>query len=1333
MDFTGERFIPSIGLGGEMETEHYQRYLSILDLLQDARVLDAACGEGYGAEVISQRAKLVCGLELDGPTVSSAKNRYSRPNLGFAQGSVAALPFAKASFERVVSFETIEHITGETQEAFLQEIKRVMTPDGLLIISTPDRHIYSELANYHNEFHLREFYRQEFYDFLAQHFKNVAFLEQTALLAYVLMPEQGQCLKRLLSSGHTLQGKYIVALCSDAGLPEDWPGTVVLDREDLHRKKVARVVQLQDEIEEKNRWIFGVLDEIHKCQNAIAEMTKKISAQEEEIAARQAQLASLETSLKDSQAETEQLRAEAEYSHAERKDLQGLLARRNQQLDHIQSRLGWRLVQRLYHVKDAILSPIKRPLLPLLRWTQTELAEFSYIGRQRLNRIGIYCYRRLPNSIRDTPVIFAYRTMGPLFSGLDHYERWRRGNSVFAKPILSDNGSRLVELTDLESITPTSSFPGRIGIHLHLFYSDLAKEFSLYLQNMPFRYDLFISVPNEDSKNIALKVYYGLPHLGKLQVEVVPNRGRDMAPMFCTFGDKLMEYDIIAHIQSKKSLYNQGGTAGWREYLMGSLFGSSDRIKRIMTLLARNGQIGLVYPQTFPKVPYAAHTWLANRPLGRAWCRRLSDANIPNGYFDFPAGSMFWARSQAMRPLFSAQMRLEDFPPENGQNDGTLAHCLERLLGLAPLWTGFKLAVLNDELTPSWSRWRFEQYLNRSQEYIAGVLRSPTIKLVIFDIFDTLLTRPLLEPEDIKTMIAIKAGGETGKAYADFRAEAENRARQRLGRDVGLDEIFEEFASLSGLAANKAASLRLLEERLEYDAVTPRQQAIDLLKMAVAAGKRVILASDMFLPQPLVEKMLADHGIAGWHKLYLSNDCGLRKDAGNLYPHIMAEERVKADQIVVIGDNERSDLQIPGDMGMTPIHVLRPLELARAVTRLEPLIEKVLAQGDIHARTALGIILRRHFDPIFFDKFDPSSLFPVPSPHTIGHAILGPIVLSFVQWLGKQAKKDGIERLYFLSREGKFLKQAYDRWHADAAWKPQSEYLVLSRRAVVVPMINDLNDVLKIAKTQKYYPNSLTNFMRERFGLNLTDEELTEIYERKLWVKGKLVENQNKNDINKLTLLFNGVFEKINSQAKHEFPGLLAYLKLIGLDDSRASALVDIGYAATIQGRVNNLLQRPIHGYYMTTTEAASEVIKTYNVTVQGCFGHLIPIKDIEPPRLPPLFRESFTLEKLLRSDEPQIVSYSTDASGATIPEFRELAKDELNGQEIMIDIRRGALDFIDEALMIKDKLLADFTIPPDFAAMLFEAFMTPMSKAEENIIRSIVLDDHYCGRGLVR
>ena len=158
---------------------------------------------------------------------------------------------------------------------------------------------------------------------------------------------------------------------------------------------------------------------------------------------------------------------------------------------------------------------------------------------------------------------------------------------------------------------------GKIAVHIHIYYENLIDEFVSYLQHMPLFYDLFISVTNEKALEQCQNKFNALPFLLKLNIKQVPNRGRDMAPFFCTFGEQIRHYDYIAHLHSKQSLYNQGATQGWREYLCGTLFSGSDNINAMIGFLQENNQIGLIYPQTYHRVPYMAHTWLANKRLGR--------------------------------------------------------------------------------------------------------------------------------------------------------------------------------------------------------------------------------------------------------------------------------------------------------------------------------------------------------------------------------------------------------------------------------------------------------------------------------------------------------------------------------------------------------------------------------------------------------------------------------------------------------------------------------------------------------------------------------------------
>ena len=188
MQFTGERYMPTEA--GRIQLEHYHRYATVMELVSGKTVLDVACGEGYGSAMLADAAVHVTGVDISDEAVEHAARSYQKANLVYRQGSAIALDFADASFDVVVSFETIEHLA--EQEDMLREIRRVLRPQGVLVISSPNRPVYSEESGEHNEFHVKELDFGEFDALLKQQFGAIRYLGQRMLMGSVIQLLDGQ-------------------------------------------------------------------------------------------------------------------------------------------------------------------------------------------------------------------------------------------------------------------------------------------------------------------------------------------------------------------------------------------------------------------------------------------------------------------------------------------------------------------------------------------------------------------------------------------------------------------------------------------------------------------------------------------------------------------------------------------------------------------------------------------------------------------------------------------------------------------------------------------------------------------------------------------------------------------------------------------------------------------------------------------------------------------------------------------------------------------------------------------------------------------------------------
>ncbi|MDI6720606.1 MAG: methyltransferase domain-containing protein [Methanomicrobiales archaeon] len=180
LEWTGERYIPSTDpavTGIEIHYEHLHRYAFASYFVRGKDVLDLASGEGYGSYMLAQEARSVTGIDIDANAIQHAETKYSKTNLKFFQGSICDVPLeGRSLFDVIVCFEALEHIA--EHEQLLSEITRLLKDDGLVILSTPNKAIYSDEPGYKNPFHVRELDFDEFRRLLKKYFSNIIFFGQ---------------------------------------------------------------------------------------------------------------------------------------------------------------------------------------------------------------------------------------------------------------------------------------------------------------------------------------------------------------------------------------------------------------------------------------------------------------------------------------------------------------------------------------------------------------------------------------------------------------------------------------------------------------------------------------------------------------------------------------------------------------------------------------------------------------------------------------------------------------------------------------------------------------------------------------------------------------------------------------------------------------------------------------------------------------------------------------------------------------------------------------------------------------------------------------------------
>lgn len=366
MKWTGERFVPWLK-DAEIACEHLHRYAWVSTMVKGKDILDIACGEGYGTAMLAAQARTAVGVDVDAAAVTHASTKYQRPNLRYIEGSASAIPLEKESFDLICCFEAIEHI--EDQQGLLKEASRLLRPDGLFVVSTPNKPEYQGHSGEENPFHVHELELDEFDSLLRGHFKHVVLLGQRVAADSFIWPLSNGteetssrfAIERADTGFEFRPGKlpvplYYIAIASRSPLISDVKTSTLLDLSNaLLGDRKAEVMQLHQSLQSKTEALEWREQQVRDCEagkvEALAWMKEQVDQRDQSIEWLQSRAKALEEAVQSNEEALAWRASQVGYLELEKQELlqlaetrQADLLRARRELDEIHASRGWKFV-----------------------------------------------------------------------------------------------------------------------------------------------------------------------------------------------------------------------------------------------------------------------------------------------------------------------------------------------------------------------------------------------------------------------------------------------------------------------------------------------------------------------------------------------------------------------------------------------------------------------------------------------------------------------------------------------------------------------------------------------------------------------------------------------------------------------------------------------------------------------------------------------------------------------------------------------------------------------------------------------------------------------------
>lgn len=611
------------------------------------------------------------------------------------------------------------------------------------------------------------------------------------------------------------------------------------------------------------------------------------------------------------------------------------------------------------------------------------------------------------------------------------------------------------------------------------------------------------------------------------------------------------------------------------------------------------------------------------------------------------------------------------------------------------------------------------------EQQILDAIHDPQTQIVSFDVFDTLLLRPVLSPADLFYLMEIRARKITGDPDLPFhklRIWAEKRARHILhekdpsAEDVTLNAIYHEMVEAGIFTHAIAEQIKQTEIEIELHALQPRKSIRPLYDAARKAGKRIIAISDMYLAAEHIGRAIEEAGFTDIATLYVSSELRLSKVRGSLFDHVLRELNIPAEKIVHIGDNRTADYDVAKSRGLRAFRIPKTTELmagARAVWKTKPDEWEQIEPG---VKIVMGAVANRFFDAIDPPEWEADSRFN-GDPTMLGYAGVGMWLLFMGKWIIEEARKQGCDHIAFVARDGYLPLEVHKRLTAHISDAPTASYLPISRSICYqLDMHQPYNIVLNGELLAIGDDLTIRDALPLRFGLEW-DEDITDLFAAH-GITDLDIPCRDETRFFAAALALRPMLEA----AQNEFHATAKRFYEAELPKDRTIALFDLGYRARAQRSLETLLNREFTGLYVASFKEIYE-----RRPISHAAHYLMqPFNSIFGKR--PFFT---ALIELMISEYEKGSHAGFEMDGKTITPIHE---EEIYGAhecEIIQAMHQGALELIDDmGRLLQDEIfdlyathnasfapLADFmTHPLAGDAAMFKGFRFGNGKIGETL-----------------